>query len=163
MRYPKSIMTVSELHELGYPKRFLYEIAKKDGAPVIKEGKRRILFKTEALDAFIKLDQMDKLDVIKPLEELKRTFPEVFKKRDTVTDLKMLLYSLKSGSEVHHNDDLVFVTKDDDSIGYEAKCTGYYNASIGSEHSIQVICNVYLSDYTNKEWKKESIEIIGWK
>lgn len=55
MDYPKKIMSIAELAELGFSKEFLRQIAHAPGAPVFRsEGRNsKIYFKTPFLDEFI--------------------------------------------------------------------------------------------------------------
>ena len=55
MDYPKKIMSVSELAELGFSKEFLRQIAHAPGAPVFRlDGRNsKIHFNTQYLDEFI--------------------------------------------------------------------------------------------------------------
>lgn len=55
MDYPKKIMSIAELVELGFSKEFLRQLAHAPGAPIIRGEARnsKIYFKTPLLDEFI--------------------------------------------------------------------------------------------------------------
>ena len=55
MVYPKAVMSVKELMDMGFPKEFLRQLAHAPGAPVIRGDavNSKIYFKTQYLDEFI--------------------------------------------------------------------------------------------------------------
>ena len=56
MQYPKAIMSITELSELGYPVEFLRQLARADGAPCFRQSESRngkVFFYTDQLEKFI--------------------------------------------------------------------------------------------------------------
>lgn len=60
MEYPRPVMSVKELAELGHPAQFLRELSRIDGCPCYKISTKpnaKIYFYTDKLDAFIEKTQ----------------------------------------------------------------------------------------------------------
>lgn len=59
MQYPKEFMSITELTQLGLSRDYLKQLARADGAPIIRTmGGGKILFRTAELDTF--MDQISR-------------------------------------------------------------------------------------------------------